>query len=117
MLAWVLVELMTSQAMGIRVKIANRTHSVGDRGDRAAAQAVVLDRDAVVVLAAPPAGRRGDRGPGFGSGPDHGGGAHQTSLLRRRTNSELTEMITITTPRITAAAAARLYWPPAIAVL
>ena len=28
MLAWVLVELMRSQAMGIRVKIANRTHSV-----------------------------------------------------------------------------------------
>ncbi len=118
MLAWVLVELMISQTMGISVKIANSTQHVVTSADRAAAQAVELDRDRVLVRPAPAAAARLTRlRRGLVLVEDGGGCAHQISPLRRRRNSEPTEMTTITRPRITAAAAASWSWPPAIAVL
>src|SRR5579875_3612893 len=95
------------------------------QGHGAAAQPVQPDRDHLRPLAqalrpataaAGGAARRRRRGGG-GIRAARGRGGHGVPSLRRRNTSETAEMATMTNPRTTAAAAARLVCAPAIAVL
>ena len=98
----------------------------GQQRDRAAAQAVELDRDDALLLlepfppaSLPPGFRLGGRTQSSQrrSRRPQGGRAHASSPLRRRNSSDAVEMATMTRPRMTAPAAARLVWSAAMAVL
>ncbi len=121
---WDLVELMMIQTTGTSVKMANSTQAVVIRGTVPLRSPyswtgiVASCSSCRLPLPAPPMppGLRVS-GPHPAAPAAGANSAHASSPLRRRNNSEPTEMTMMTRPSTTAMAAPRLYWALAIEVL